>query len=45
MRFTRSTTEPAIFNHSMRNCAYLCGRFIGEAQGLQPDHDYDDELL
>jgi hypothetical protein len=43
MRFTRSITEPAIFNHSMRT--YLYGRFLGEAQGLQPGRDYDDELL
>jgi HD domain-containing protein len=43
MHFTRSITEPAIFNHSMRT--YLYGRFLGEAQGLQPDRDYDDELL
>jgi hypothetical protein len=43
MRFTRSITPPAIFNHSMRT--YLYGRFLGEARGLQPDRDYDDELL
>ena len=43
MRFTRSITEPAIFNHSMRS--YLYGRFLGEARGLQPGRDYDDELL
>jgi HD domain len=43
MRFTRSITQPAIFNHSMRT--YLYGRFLGDAQGLQPDRDYDDELL
>jgi hypothetical protein len=43
MRFTRSITEPAIFNHSMRT--YLYGRFLGEARGMLPDRDYDDELL
>jgi hypothetical protein len=43
MRFVRGITEPAIFNHSMRT--YLYGRFLGEAQGLSPDRDYDDELL
>jgi hypothetical protein len=43
MRFTRSITEPAIFNHSMRT--YLYGRFLGEVQGMLPDRDYDDELL
>jgi hypothetical protein len=43
MRFARSITEPAIFNHSMRT--YLYGRFLGEAPGLLPDRDYDDELL
>jgi HD domain-containing protein len=43
MRFVRAITEPAIFNHSMRT--YLYGCFLGEAQGLLPDRDYDDELL
>jgi NAD(P)-dependent dehydrogenase (short-subunit alcohol dehydrogenase family) len=37
MRFTRSITEPAIFNHSMRT--YLYGRFLGEARGLEADRD------
>jgi hypothetical protein len=43
MRFARDLEDSAIFNHSMRT--YLYGRFIGEAQGLRPDLDYDDELL
>ena len=43
MRFTRDSTQAAIFNHSMRT--YLYARFLGEAQGRQPDRDYDDELL
>ncbi|MCP2259822.1 HD domain-containing protein [Streptoalloteichus tenebrarius] len=43
MRHVRDVEAPAIFNHSMRT--YLYGRFLGEHQGLRPDHDYDDELL
>jgi hypothetical protein len=43
MRFARSIMKPAIFNHSMRT--YLYGRFLGEARGMLPDRDYDDELL
>jgi hypothetical protein len=43
MGFVRGITQAAIFNHSMRT--YLYGRFLGEAQGLLPDRDYDDELL
>jgi hypothetical protein len=43
MRFTQRITQPAIFNHSMRT--YLYARFLGEAQGLEPGGDYDDELL
>ncbi|MFE9397457.1 HD domain-containing protein [Streptomyces flavidovirens] len=43
LHFVRGIEDPAIFNHSMRT--YLYGRFLGEQQGLQPDRDYDDELL
>ncbi|WP_207954183.1 HD domain-containing protein [Saccharopolyspora elongata] len=43
VRFVKGIETPAIFNHSMRS--YLYGRFLGEQQGLQPDRDYDDELL
>ncbi|MFI1331162.1 HD domain-containing protein [Streptomyces sp. NPDC020845] len=43
LRHARDLESPAIFNHSLRT--YLYGRFLGERQGLQPGHDYDDELL
>ncbi|GAA2919717.1 MULTISPECIES: HD domain-containing protein [Streptomyces] len=43
VRYVKGIEDPAIFNHSMRS--YLYGRFLGEQQGLQPDRDYDDELL
>ncbi|MEV0374474.1 HD domain-containing protein [Streptomyces sp. NPDC050636] len=43
VRYVHGIEDPAIFNHSMRS--YLYGRFLGAQQGLQPDHDYDDELL
>ncbi|MBA4860356.1 HD domain-containing protein [Streptomyces sp. PSKA54] len=43
VHYVKGIEEPAIFNHSMRS--YLYGRFLGEQQGLQPDGDYDDELL
>ncbi|MFG2196966.1 damage-inducible protein [Streptomyces sp. NPDC048639] len=43
MTFVQGIEEPAIFNHSLRT--YLYGRFLGEQQDLQPDRDYDDELL
>ncbi len=43
IRFVEGIEDPAIYNHSMRT--YLYGRFLGEQQGLQPDRDYDDELL
>jgi hypothetical protein len=43
VRYVRDISAPAIFNHAMRT--YLYGRFLGEAQGLRPDQDYDDELL
>jgi hypothetical protein len=42
-RFARDSTQPAIFNHSMRS--YLYARFLGEQHGLRPGRDYDDELL
>jgi HD domain len=42
-RFARDSTQPAIFNHSMRS--YLYARFLGEQRGLRPGRDYDDELL
>ncbi|MGA5559533.1 HD domain-containing protein [Streptomyces lavendulocolor] len=43
LRHAQALLSPAIFNHSLRT--YLYGRFLGERQGLQPDRDYDDELL
>ncbi len=43
MEYVRELTAPPIFNHTVRS--YLYGRFLGEGQGLRPDHDYDDELL
>jgi hypothetical protein len=43
IRYVKGIEDPAIFNHSMRT--YLYGRFLGERRGLQPDRDYDDELL
>ncbi|MET8680879.1 HD domain-containing protein [Streptomyces sp. NPDC004647] len=43
VRYVKGIEALAIFNHSMRS--YLYGRFLGEQQGLQPDRDYDDELL
>ena len=43
VRYVRAISAPPIFNHAMRT--YLYGRFLGEVQGLRPDHDYDDEVL
>jgi putative intracellular protease/amidase len=39
-----AAAEPAyLFNHSVRS--YLFARLVAAARGLQPDDDYDDELL
>jgi hypothetical protein len=38
-----ATGTPALAHHSVRT--YLFGRALGDAQGLRPDADYDDEAL
>ncbi|MFJ9446290.1 HD domain-containing protein [Kitasatospora sp. NPDC101235] len=43
LRYAQALVPAAIFNHSLRT--YLYGRLLGERRGLQPDRDYDDELL
>lgn len=43
LRHAQALVPAAIFNHSLRT--YLYGRLLGERRGLQPDRDYDDELL
>lgn len=39
----RTIEPPVLFNHSVR--AYVYGRAVGEAQGLQPGESYDDETF
>jgi hypothetical protein len=43
LRLVERVESRAIVNHSVRT--YLYGRFVGEQRGIQPDRDYDDELL
>jgi hypothetical protein len=41
--WVRSIEPPYLYNHSVR--AYVFGRALGQAGGLTPGEDYDDELL
>ncbi|GAA2580507.1 HD domain-containing protein [Actinomadura fulvescens] len=43
LAFAEELETPALVNHCVRT--YLFGRAAGEAQGLRPGADYDDELL
>ncbi|MFI8825376.1 DUF4440 domain-containing protein [Streptomyces sp. NPDC053431] len=43
LRYAEELTEPYVFRHSVRG--YLFGRALAVRQGLDPDADYNDELV